>query len=197
MGGKVLIVLLMMAIFLSAAAQQPRNKSLPTTPSIAAARQGSEEVPRDSIHQRLPCGNQARSFKGLMASFDKGRVPSPREVSGTWILVGLWLYKNSQPDLNCNGVNRGKKLEWVMVANGYSIEFDSIGDEPEMTSLKPDHKGSLTLSVGFGGDSSPVYRCRLSLSRSLVCSGSTYYQGAEFEKIPVNEDQIYRPKPTF
>jgi hypothetical protein len=165
--------------------------------SIAAARQGSDEVPNDSIHQSFPCGNQTRSFKGLMASFDKGRVPSPKEVSGTWVLVGLWLYKNSQPDLNCKGLNRGRKLEWVIVAKGYSIEFDSIGDQPEMASLKPDQKGNLTFSVGFGGESSPVFRCRLTVSGSLVCSGSTYYQGAEFKKVPVNEDQIYRPKPTF
>ena len=165
--------------------------------SIAAARQGSDEVPHNSIRQTSPCGNQARSFKDLMASFDKGRVPSPKEVGGTWVLIGLWLYKNSQPDLNCKGLNRGRKLEWVMIAKGYSIEFDSIGGEPEMTSLKPDHKGNLTFSVEFGGESSPVFRCRLTVSRSLVCSGSTYYQGAEFKKVPINEDQIYRPNPTF
>jgi hypothetical protein len=164
---------------------------------IAAARQGSDEVPRDSIHQSFPCGNQARSFNGLMESFDKGRVPSPKGVSGTWVLVGLWLYKDSEPDLNCKGLNRGRKLEWVIIAKGYSIEFDSIGDEPQITSLKPDHEGNLTFSVGFGGESSPVFRCRRTVSGSLICSGSTYYQGAEFKKMPVAEDQIYRPKPTL
>jgi hypothetical protein len=167
------------------------------TLGIAAARQVSDEVPRDSIHQSFPCGNQARSFKGLMASFDKGRVPSPKGVSGTWVLVGLWLYKNSEPDLNCKGLNRGRKLEWVIIAKGYSIEFDSIGDEPQITSLKPDQQGNLTFSVGFGGEGSPVFRCRRTVSDSLVCFGSTYYQGAEFKKIPVIEDQIYRPKPTL
>ena len=60
------------------------------------------------------------------------------EVSGTWVLVGLWLYKNSKPDLNCQGLNRGRKLEWVIVAKGYSIEFDSIGDEPERRPRKDD-----------------------------------------------------------
>jgi hypothetical protein len=132
-----------------------------------------------------------------MTSFDKGRVPSPKEVSGTWVLVGLWLYKSSQPDLSCKGLNRGSKLEWVIVADGYSMEFDSIGDEPQSTSLRPDREGYLTFSVGFGGESSPIFRCRLAPSGSLVCFGSTYYQGAEFKKMSVNEDQIYRPKPTL
>jgi hypothetical protein len=180
------------------AAQQPtRGSSDAAVYTVFAARQGSDEVPLSDIPQSFPCGNQARSFKDLMASFDGGRVPSANEVSGTWVLVGLWLYKDSKPDLNCNGLNRGRKLEWVIVAKGYSIEFDSIGDPPQVTSLKPDHKGNLTFSIGFGGENSPVFRCRLTVGSSLVCSGSTYYQGAEFKKIPINEDQIYRPKPAL
>jgi len=159
------------------------------TRGVAVARQESDE---DSIHQNAPCGDQARTFKDLMASFDRGRVPSPSEVSGTWVLVGLWLYRDSKPGLNCKGLNRGKKLEWVIVAQGYSIEFDSIGDGPQKTSLEPDRKGSLAFSVGFGGENSPVFRCRMSERRALVCSGSTYYQGVEFKKMVVEEDRIPR-----
>jgi len=149
----------------------------------------------DSSHQNVPCSDQARTFKDLMASFDRGRVPSPSEVSGTWVLVGLWLYKDSKPDLNCKGLNRGKKLEWVIMAKGYSIEFDSIGDGPQPTSLEPDRKGSLMFSVGFGGENSPVFRCRMSERGTLVCSCSTYYQGVEFKKMPVEGDRI--PKDAY
>jgi hypothetical protein len=177
-----------------------RLSVLASQPALIAAdaRQGSSGGNADT-HQSLPCGDQTRSFKDLMAALDKGRVPSPAEISGTWVLVGLWLYKNSQPDLNCKGLNRptdqGTKLEWAMIANGYSIEFDAIGISPQMTSLKPDQKGNLTFSIGWGGESSPVFRCRLAANSSLVCSGDTYYEGAEFKKLPISEDQLYRPKP--
>ena len=130
-----------------------------------------------------------------MASFAKGRVPSPSEVSGTWVLVGLWLYKDSKPGLNCKGLYRRKTLEWVIQAKGYSIEFDSIGDGPQTTSFELDRKGSLTFSVGFGGDNSPLFRCRMTERRNLVCSGSTYYRGAEFKKMAVEEDRI--PRDTY
>src|ERR1700752_2924333 len=79
------------------------------TEGVAVARQQSDN---DSTHQNVPCVDQAKTFKDLTASFDRGRVPSPSEVSGTWALVGFWLYKDSKPDLNCKGLNRGKELEW-------------------------------------------------------------------------------------
>ena len=162
------------------------------TMGVAVAPQVSDQ---GSSHENVPCGDQARTFKDLMASFARGRVPSPSEVSGTWVLVGLWLYTDSKPDLNCKGLHRGKKLEWVIVAKGYSIEFDSIGDGPQQTSLEPDRKRSLMFSVGFGGENSPVFRCRMSDRRALVCSGSTYYQGVEFKKMAVEEDRI--PKDAY
>jgi hypothetical protein len=162
------------------------------TRAVAVAGQNSDE---DSIHQDFPCGDQARTYKELMASFAKGRVPSPSEVSGTWVLVGLWLYKDSKPGLNCKGLNRGKTLEWVIQAKRYSIEFDSVGDGPQTTSFELDRNGSLTFSVGFGGENSPVFRCRMTERRNLVCSGSTYYQGAEFKKMAVEEARI--PRDTY
>ena len=56
-------------------------------PSAPNATRGVGVAPQvsgeDSIHQNVPCGDQTRTFKNLMASFDRGRVPSPSEVSGT------------------------------------------------------------------------------------------------------------------
>ena len=155
---------------------------LAQNPTVPGAR--DEATPKNSVPQYLPCPDQPRTFKELSDSFAGGRLPSPSEVTGSWVLIGLWLHENSRPDLNCNGLSRGKTFEWVIHANGYSIEFDGIGVGSQTTALKPDRTtGTLTFGVSFGGENSPVFRCRLTRRGTLVCFGSTYYSASEYKKI--------------
>lgn len=101
------------------------------------------------------------------------------------------------PSLNCNGVRRGGKFEFVMVANQFSIELDAIGMSYAQTvKAKPDRAGSVEFPVDFDGDNLPVYRCRVTQRGTLACLVAVYGQGVEFKKMPVEKDQIYNPGKT-
>ena len=125
------------------------------------------------------------SFSKLYDSFSAGRLPSPSEVTGSWVLVGFWLYKDSHPDLNCAGIMRGKTLEWVMLAQGYSLGVEMAGAFGT-SKFELGHSQDLTLALDLGGDASPLLRCRLTQRNTLVCLGDTYYNGLEFRKIQVH-----------
>ena len=140
--------------------------------------------PKTSIPQNLPCADQPTSIKDLTASFDKGRMPSPLELSGSWVAIG---FLDNAPSFNCNGVRRGPKFEWVIRANQYSVSMDIIGTTHQQRTLKADNDGSLALPVDFGGDGIPPYRCRLTDRKTLACilrarGGTT---SVELKKMPV------------
>ena len=162
------------------------------------AQENPDEVPRNSIPQNTPCADQPKSLKELTTSFDKGRIPLATEVSGSWVAIGFvgnGLSANN-PSLNCSGVKRGTKFEFVLIADSYSVELDAIGmTNPQTVKMEPDHRGSVQFPVDFAGDSLPVYRCRLTQRRTLACLVAAYAQGVEFKKLPVEEDQIYKVKP--
>ena len=51
---------------------------------------------------------------------------------------------------------------------------------------------AVTLTIfDFGGDASPVYRCRLTVRKTLACLIDVYGQGVEYKKLPVLQNQIY------
>ena len=147
-----------------------------------------EATPKDSIPQYFPCPDQPKSFKEISDAVDAGRLPSPSDVTGSWALIGIWVHKDSRPDLNCNGVTRGRKFEWILIAKGYSVEVDAIGTRHQTTMFKADDKGNLTFSIDFEGDYLPTFRCRLTRRNTLACLGSPYYDAVEFKRIPVNTE---------
>jgi hypothetical protein len=193
-----MVVILVFTAFTGAQAPTFRSVFLAQNRQSPAAQPSSTEIPRNSIPQNSPCADQPKSLKELTASFNKGRLPFATEVSGSWVAIGFvgdgWSANN--PSLNCTGVKRGKKFEFVMVANRYSIELDAIGmTYPQTVTMEPDHRGSLQFPVDFAGDHLPVYRCRLTQRQTLACLVAIYGQGVEFKKMPVEEDQIYKVKP--
>lgn len=123
-----------------------------------------------------------------MAAFDKGRIPPPLEMTGSWVAIGF-LGDGETPSFNCNGVMRGPKFEWVIRANQYSVSMDIIGTTEQKTTLKPDNSRSLAIPVAFGGDTAPVYKCRLTQRKALACvfHGPGGTTGVEFKKIPLKE----------
>jgi hypothetical protein len=145
---------------------------------------GKEEIPRHSVPQYLPCPDQTKSFDKLSDSFTAGHLPSPSEITGSWVLIGFWLYRDSHPDLNCTGIMRGKILEWVMLAQGYSLGVDMAGTYLS-SAFEPDRTQDLSFTIDLGGEASPVFRCRLTQRHTLVCLGSTYYNGLEFRMVQV------------
>jgi hypothetical protein len=147
--------------------------------------QQEETVPQDSVPQYLPCPDQTKSFKALSDSFASGHHPSQSEFDGAWVLIGLWLHKDSLPDLNCSGIMRGKIFEWVILAEGHKFGVDMAGNYLA-SKIKADPKGDLTFSIDLQGDSNPVLRCRLTRQDTLVCLGTPYYDGSEYKKMQVN-----------
>lgn len=161
---------------------------------MSAFYQGNQTIPTDSAPQNLPCSDQPTSFNEFLESFATGRLPSPSEVTGSWALIGLWVHKDSRPSLNCDGITRGPKLGWTLVANGYSVGLDAIGTNHQETTFKADRR-SVTFSVDFGGDYSPSFRCSLTRRDTLACLGSPYYDAVEFKKLVPKP--IYSELPTY
>jgi len=107
--------------------------------------------------------------------------------------VAIGFFGDYNNDVNCTGLKRGNKFEEVMLATGHSVEMHVIGTtNPNQTrTLEPDHAGSVTFPVDFGGDAGPVYRCRLTTRNTLACLIDVYREGVEFKKMSVNADEIY------
>jgi hypothetical protein len=195
-GRSCLVGLLVLRILTSAPAPMLRSNSPVTIRQRPTGQLSSSEVPRNSTPQNLPCANQPRTLTELTASFDKGRQPLATEVNGSWVAIGFVGGSIDIPSLNCTGVKRGDKFEFVIVANRYSLELDAIGMTYSQTVImEPDHKGSAQFPVDFAGDNVPIYRCRLTPRKTLACLVDMYHQGVEFKRMLVREDQIERVKP--
>jgi hypothetical protein len=176
----------------------------PVTQSSAAA-QSSDGIPVHSIPQNSPCNDQPKSLKELTKVFDKSRTPSPQELTGTWVQVAEF---GETPTLNCSGLKRGPKLEWVMIAKGYSLQLSVIGTHFQTTKIKADDAGSVWFPVDFDGDDTPIYKCRITQRKTLACLESVYREGkaikdlplngegCEFKKMSVKQDEIYKLDPS-
>jgi hypothetical protein len=146
-------------------------------------RSNSNQIPvRYSLPQYLPCHDQTKSFGGLFNSFTSGHLPSRSEITGSWVLTGFWLHRESHPDLNCHDIMRGQIFEWVILAQDYSLGIDMAGTYSG-SAFEARGKKDLTFTVDLGGEASPIMRCRLTQRETLVCLGSTYYSGLEFRRI--------------
>lgn len=161
--------------------------------------QTDEEIPPHSVPQYQPCPGQTKTFSKLSDSFSAGHLPSRSEVTGSWVLTGIWLYRDSHPDLNCTGIMRGKIFEWVMLAQAYSLRIGMVGTN-QTSAFKLRRRQDLTVALDLGGDNSPLLRCRMTQHHSLVCLGDTYYSGLEFQKIQVdceppasNSNALFQP----
>jgi hypothetical protein len=156
--------------------------------SAPAAAQVPDSVPlpRYSTSQNAPCIDQPRSLAELADAFEKGRVPSVVELTRSWVAIG---FVGDAPSLNCAGVTRAGRFEWVMVATEDSIEIDMIGAHPHRTPVVLDRGPELTLAVDFEADDLVEFRCRLTARGTLAClfGEQPWSRGVEFKKGPVEE----------
>jgi hypothetical protein len=154
----------------------------------AVAQERAREIPRSSTPQFAACHDQPQSLRDLIAAFSTGRSPAAPELDGAWIAIG---FVGDYSSLNCDGVTRGDVFEWVMIADQYSVDIDAIGAGLQRQAFVPDDSGSVTLTVDFGGDTSPVYRCRLTSRGTLACllGESAWTSGVEFRRGPVRGEQ--------
>jgi hypothetical protein len=146
------------------------------------------------------CDNQARSLAELKRSFTVAKMPSPTDLSGTWVAIGIFGAAHSHgreiASVECAGLRRGKTLEQVMLINGNSVDPRFIGAPPmTMRALTPDGRGSLEFPIDFGGDANPRYRCRLTATGTLACLVDVYDEGVEFKRNSVSQEQLCQPSP--
>jgi len=179
-----IFISVLLARAVSGAAQDPISEGGVSNPN-ASSEQINEAIPQNSVPQYQPCPGQTKTFSKLLNSFSAGHLPSRSELTGSWVLTGIWLHKESHPDLNCAGIMRGKVFEWVMVAQADSLRIAMVGTA-QTSAIELRRSQDLTIPLDLGGDNSPVLRCRMTPRRSLVCLGDTYYSGLEFRKIQVH-----------
>ena len=150
--------------------------------------------------QNTPCADQPTTRKKLAASFQSGRLPLASQVTGTWVEIGeLSDYPLSPPfrNMNCSGVMRDDIFEFVLVADGYTVELHAVGAYIEKVKMQPDGKGAVTFPVDFAADEGPdTYRCRLTKRGTLACL-IREHDGAEFKKMKVAKSQIYEASEDF
>jgi hypothetical protein len=145
-----------------------------------------------SAPQNLPCTGQSKSLRELRQAFTKGRAPSPADMTGSWVAISS--FDDNGGDLNCTGLKRGPKFEEVMLAKGYSLEMHVIGTLDQSPTMTREANHSVTFRFDFGGDASPVFRCRMTARKTLACLIDVYRQGAEFKRMPVQQNQIHTLK---
>lgn len=161
--------------------------------SPVSADTSSEEMPQNATPQNAPCVGQPKSGRELAASFQEGRLPAASQVTGTWVEIGTVSDYTSPRyrSLNCSGEKRGSKFEFVLVANGYSVELHAIGTDLQKVTMTPDHKGSVEFTLDLEADGAhETYRCRLTKRSTLACLDGAF-SGAEFKKMNVEPRQIY------
>lgn len=146
--------------------------------------------------RNAPCVGQPRSFKELAVSFRASKTPQASQTTGTWVEIGF-VYLDIEPRhqmehalLNCGGLKREGRFEFVLVADGYLLKQHGVGKPDSQTRMVPDHTGSVELEVDEGADEGPEkYRCRLTNRGTLLCLNP--YSGLEFKKTVVERNQLY------
>jgi TonB family protein len=153
----------------------------PTT--SVATQTGSDEVTHTTGPPNLPCPGQPKSLKELTAAFEKGQLPSPSEVTGSWVEIGFFGQDERVANANCTGLMRGKVFEFIIIASQYTLSLNSIGmDRPQAATAEPDNEGSIQFPVRLGGDATPIYRCRITRPNTMTCLNAVYGEGIEFRK---------------
>ena len=163
-----------------------------TASARLAAQQPDDGIPITSVPENSPCPDQPKSLKELTVAFGGGRVPSPSEMTGSWVAISIFIGRD-ESTMDCSGLRRGKKLfEEVMVANGYSLEMHVVGVGEQKATMRRNSTRSLSFPFSFGGDAAPVLRCRLTKRNTLACLIDVYRQAVEFKRISVQPDEIAR-----
>jgi hypothetical protein len=134
-----------------------------------------EDAPAHSIPQNSPCPDQPTSLAALKKAFAAARIPTPSEMTGTWVGVGAFIGKSFR-SVNCQGLKRGKLFEEVIVASGYSLTTHFIGTNEQSVDAAADKTRSLAFRFDYGA--------------TLVCLFDTYGQANEFKKMPVRAEEL-------
>ena len=154
---------------------------------------------RADVEQNAPCADQPRSFAALRRAFNAAKRPSVEEMRGTWIAIGMFGDARSHGKefilVDCNGITiEGHFAQAMQIAADIVVPyFVGTTDTAERT-MTFDGKRSVTFPIDFGGDASPVYRCRLSARNTLICLIDVYLEANEFKKMTVPSDKLYRPQ---
>jgi hypothetical protein len=195
--GMRLVALATNAIIVTAASQAAvEQRQVSSVPPVAdfAGQQAADDVPKHSIPQDSPCADQYKSLAQLKEAFDRGSMPTPKEITGSWVAIGDFLPFSQGRSVNCGGLRRGAKFEYVMFFTADSVEIHAIGASVQTAALKPT-RGSLTFPFDNGGDANPSFRCRVTKTGTLACLVEVYGQTVEFKRMPVSRETVWCQHP--
>ena len=145
----------------------------------------------------------SHSLAELKRAYTQGRVPSAVELTGSWVAIGDF-FQTSGPSgkesdkVDCMGVRTydDGPFESVLLVNGYSVEPRIVANEwntgTRQAFKRDGPRRSVTFGLGFGGDASAYFRCRLTQKATLARLEEPYYIGVEFRKMPVRPDRCDR-----
>src|ERR1051326_6325259 len=133
-----------------------------------------------------PCPGQSTSLAELQTAFSRGSLPTPTQMTETWVGIGFFGTMPETRILTCAGIFREEEgtFEEVISAQGYSIIAHIVGTVVQGSTVAVSNS-ALTFPFDFGGDSHPVFRCRLTQRKTLACLIDVYRQGIEFKQISV------------
>src|SRR5919112_2757396 len=128
----------------------------------------SQEIPRYSTPQNVPCADQPRSIDQLVAAFGQGHSPGPGKANGTWVAIG---FLSGSASLNCAGITRGGKVfETVIIVDDDRIEIDRLGTYLQTATMTRGKDQTVTFAIDDGADAGPEeYGCRLTKRGTLAC----------------------------
>ena len=72
------------------AARTVEQRREPTTTTQSGSTQQQSEEPKDSIRQNSPCADQPKSLAQLKRAFNRSKVPSGSDLTGTWVAIGIF-----------------------------------------------------------------------------------------------------------
>jgi hypothetical protein len=149
----------------------------------------------DDDTKTAPCPGQPVSLAELREAFSEGELPTAARMTGTWVGIGFF-GATETPELrmiNCAGNFRqdANAFEEVLVAKGYAITVHNVGTFVQGPTVEIS-AGALTFPFDFGGDSHPVYRCRLTKRNTLACLIDVYQEGIEFKRMTVKAEYVWK-----
>src|SRR5690349_13909260 len=122
----------------------------------------------------------SHSLAELKRAFAQGRVPSATQLTGAWVAIGDFAQtsgpRGDESDkVDCIGLKTydAGPFESVLLVKDYSVEPRIVANEwnteTRQVFKRDGPRRSITFDLGFGGDASAYYRCRLTQRTTLAC----------------------------
>jgi hypothetical protein len=92
-----------------------------------------------AMASQSPCPGQPKSFPALVRAFEVAQFPAASALKGMWAKIGdLFKDEPSYNTLNCSGIRRAGKFDFVIVADGYTASLQAVGTYSQRITMNSD-----------------------------------------------------------